>query len=120
MREHRPHRSALPAEVAARALRDGVRAGEFDAAAVEAVLSVAGHRAGKRAINPAGLSARELDVLLLVARGLTNRMVAEQLGITPKTVGNFVERIYAKIGVSSRAEAALFAMQHGLVPPVDL
>jgi HD-GYP domain-containing protein (c-di-GMP phosphodiesterase class II) len=120
MREDRPHRPARSAAEATRILRDGVRAGELDAAAVDAVLTAAGQRTGKRPTNPAGLSVREVDVLVLVARGLTNRAVAQQLGISPKTVGNFVERIYAKAGVSSRAEAALFAMQHGLVPPVDL
>jgi DNA-binding CsgD family transcriptional regulator len=55
-------------------------------------------------------------VLVLAARGRTTRALAHTLGISPKTVGNHLERIYTKIGVSSRAEAAMFAMQHGLVP----
>jgi DNA-binding NarL/FixJ family response regulator len=54
-------------------------------------------------------------VLGLVARGLTNRQVAERLGSSPKTVGNQVGAVYAKLGVSTRAAAALFAAEHGLL-----
>ena len=55
-------------------------------------------------------------MLILLARGLSNRQIAERLVITPKTAGNHVEHIYAKIGTSSRAGAAMFAVQHGLLP----
>jgi len=55
-------------------------------------------------------------VLILLARGLSNRQIAERLVITPKTAGNHVEHIYVKIGASSRAAAAMFAVQHGLLP----
>ena len=64
----------------------------------------------------AGLTAREVEVLILLARGMSNKRIAEHLVITPKTAGNHVEHIYAKIGASSRAGAALFAVQHGLLP----
>ena len=64
----------------------------------------------------AGLTAREVEVLILLARGLSNKQVAQQLVITPKTAGNHIEHIYAKIGASSRAAAAMFAVQHGLLP----
>jgi DNA-binding NarL/FixJ family response regulator len=47
---------------------------------------------------------------------LSNRQIAERLVIAPKTVGNHIEHIYAKIDASSRATASLFAMQHGLIP----
>jgi DNA-binding CsgD family transcriptional regulator len=63
----------------------------------------------------AGLTPREIEVLVLAARGATTRAVGTALHISPKTAGNHIERIYEKIGVSSRAEAAMFAMQHGLV-----
>jgi DNA-binding NarL/FixJ family response regulator len=53
-------------------------------------------------------------VLRLAARGLTNRDIAAVLVISPKTVGNHIERIYMKIGASNRAMASLFAMKHGL------
>ena len=75
----------------------------------------AGHRVGHRRAWPAGLTAREVEVLRLVARGLSNREIAEHLVITPKTAGNHVEHVYTKIGVSNRARASLFAMQHGLM-----
>ena len=55
-------------------------------------------------------------MLRLVARGLSNKQIAERLVISPKTVGNHVEHIYAKIGASNRAAASLFAMRHGLLP----
>ena len=66
--------------------------------------------------GPAGLTAREVDVLVLVARGSTNKEVAERLVISRKTVANHVEHIYSKIDASNRAAAGLFAMQHGLLP----
>ena len=65
--------------------------------------------------RPGGLTARELEVLLLVARGASSREVARQLVIADKTVRNHIERIYSKLGVSTRAEASLYAMRHGLV-----
>jgi DNA-binding NarL/FixJ family response regulator len=65
--------------------------------------------------RPAGLSDREVEVLRLLARGSTNRQVGSRLGISTKTVGRHVEHIYAKSGVSSRAAAALFAAEHGLL-----
>ena len=68
----------------------------------------------------AGLTAREVEVLILLARGLSNKQIAERLVITPKTAGNHVEHIYAKIGASSRAAAAMFAVQHGLLPEEKL
>jgi DNA-binding NarL/FixJ family response regulator len=56
-----------------------------------------------------------VEVLRLIARGKTNREVAKVLVVSPKTVGRHVENVYAKIDVSSRAAAALFAMEHGLL-----
>jgi len=116
MREPRPYRDALGAERAAAELRADAKAGRLDGEAVEAVLGAAGHRVRRRHEGPAGLTAREVEVLRLLARGLSNRAIAERLTIAPKTVGNHVEHIYAKIGASTRAAAALFALQHGLLP----
>jgi HD-GYP domain-containing protein (c-di-GMP phosphodiesterase class II) len=116
MREPRPHRPARPADDAARELRAEVRSGRLDGDAAEAVLSAAGHRAGRRAGSVAGLTAREVEVLRLAARGLSTRQIAQRLVMSPKTAGNHIEHIYAKIGVDSRAAASLFAVQHGLLP----
>jgi DNA-binding NarL/FixJ family response regulator len=80
------------------------------------VLVAAGHRVVRRIEGPAGLTAREVEVLRLVASGLTNKEIATRLVITTKTAGNHVEHIYTKIGTSNRASASLFAMQHGLLP----
>ena len=116
MREARPYRAALPADAAASELRAEVKAGRMDADAVEAVLSAAGHRVIRRREHPAGLTAREVDVLRLAAQGLSSKQIAERLVISPKTARNHIEHIYVKIGASSRAAASLFAMQHGLLP----
>jgi DNA-binding NarL/FixJ family response regulator len=61
------------------------------------------------------LTDREKEVLALLARGLSNKEIAQRLVISPKTVANHVEHIYSKIGVSSRAAATLYATQHGLM-----
>jgi DNA-binding NarL/FixJ family response regulator len=67
---------------------------------------------------PRGLTAREIEVLRLIARGLTKKEVAKALVIAPKTADAHVQHIYAKLGVSTRAGAALFAMEHGLLDPL--
>jgi HD-GYP domain-containing protein (c-di-GMP phosphodiesterase class II) len=116
MREPRPHRSPRSADEAAAALRADVKAGRRDAEAVEAVLGAAGHRVARRREGPAGLTAREVEVLRLLAQGMSSKEAAQRLVISPKTIANHVEHIYAKIGASNRATASLFAMQHGLLP----
>ena len=117
MTEERPHRPPLPASDAASQLLDDVDRGRFTRPEVDAVLTAAG-QATRPAIvaRPAGLTEREVDVLRLIARGRSNKQVAARLGISPKTVGNHVEHIYAKAGVTTRAGATLFAMEHGLLP----
>jgi DNA-binding NarL/FixJ family response regulator len=116
MREPRPYRSALSAEAAAAELRADVSGGRLDAEAVEAVLAAAGHRVVRRRAGPSGLTPREVEVLRLLARGHSNKAIAERLVISPKTVANHIEHIYLKIGASNRARASLFAVQHGLLP----
>jgi HD-GYP domain-containing protein (c-di-GMP phosphodiesterase class II) len=115
MTEPRPHRPALDDGEAAAAIRQAVRGGRLDGAAVHAVLRAAGHRAPSRQDGPAGLTRREVDVLRLLARGLANKEIARRLGVSPKTISNHVEHIYTKIDVGSRAAATLYATQHGLV-----
>lgn len=116
MREDRPHRLQYSSQDAATLLRSEARRGRLDAGAVEAVLGVAGHRVLLRREGPAGLTSREVEILRLVARGLSNREIALRLTISAKTVGNHIEHIYTKIGGSSRAAASVFAVQHGLLP----
>jgi DNA-binding NarL/FixJ family response regulator len=116
MTQARPHRVPMTDSDAARELRRNVDEGRLDPVATDAVLESAGHPASRsRAGGPAGLTARESDVLGLLAQGMPNKGIARQLGISPKTVGNHVEHIYTKLGVSNRAAAAMRAMQHGLV-----
>jgi len=123
MTEPRGHRPALTAKQAASELRAEVRDGRLDAEAVDAVLGAAGQPRAARRAGPAGLTPREIEVLLLIARGGSTRQVARELGITPKTAETHIERIYAKTGATTRSTATLFALQQGLLgtlEPLDL
>jgi HD-GYP domain-containing protein (c-di-GMP phosphodiesterase class II) len=114
--EPRPNREAQPPEAVAQKMRQEVRAGQLDGDAVTAVLSAAGHHTTPaRRDRIAGLSEREIEVLRLIARGLSNRQMAQQLSISEKTVGTHIMHIYEKIGCSTRSVATLFAMQHNLI-----
>lgn len=116
MTSDRPHRPALSREAAVEELEAEVVRGRLDGDAVHAVLTAAGHSTpGRRRTWPAGLSEREVEVLRLIARGHSNREVARDLSISPKTAGHHIEHIYTKIGVSTRAAAAMFAMEHDLL-----
>ena len=115
MTSDRPHRGALTPDDAAAELRAMARAGRLDAEAVERVLAAAGHRRAARPPLPAGLTAREIEVLRLLALGLSTRKIADRLVITPKTADHHIQHIYTKIGVSTRGAAALFAIEHGVL-----
>jgi HD-GYP domain-containing protein (c-di-GMP phosphodiesterase class II)/DNA-binding CsgD family transcriptional regulator len=147
MGEPRPHRRALTAGAAASELSREAEAGRLEPDAVHAVLAAAGQArpgpaaagrppqgpqpagsgpAGRRPTGPAGyrpvprpagLSERECEVLGLLARGLATKQVARRLGISPKTCDHHIQRLYGKAGVSTRAGATLFALEHGLVRP---
>jgi HD-GYP domain-containing protein (c-di-GMP phosphodiesterase class II) len=116
MTHDRPHRAALTPEDARAELGRMVRAGALEKRAVDAVLEAAG-AAPLRVPqgHPAGLTEREVEVLRLLAQGRTNREIARALVITEKTAGHHIEHIYAKLGVTTRVGAALFAMRHDLV-----
>jgi HD-GYP domain-containing protein (c-di-GMP phosphodiesterase class II) len=112
----RPHRPAFELREAIEVLEDETGSGRLDPASVDVVIEAAGGAGRAHApANPGGLTHREVEVLRLVARGGTNKAIGEQLFISPKTVGRHVENIYAKIGVSTRAGAALYAMEHRLL-----
>jgi HD-GYP domain-containing protein (c-di-GMP phosphodiesterase class II) len=114
-REDRAHRTALAPAQARTLLLDEASAGRLDPDAVNAVLSAAGHQTPRRTTAAAGLSAREIEVLGLLVRGLSNKQIAAELTLSTRTVGSHIEHIYTKIGVSARGAAAMFAMRHGLV-----
>ena len=113
--EPRPHRAAVTREQAAEEMRVEVRAGRLDGDAVAAVLGSEGRRSSRHREWPAGLTGHEVEILQLVARGLSNRQIASELTISPKTANAHVEHIYTKLGVNSRALASLFAAKHGLI-----
>lgn len=113
--EARPHRPALDPVQRTEVLRAEVAAGRLDGEAVNAVLTASGHRVRRRPALPAGLTAREVEVLVMVASGLPNKQVAQRLNVSARTVGSHLEHAYAKIGVSTRGAAAMYVMRHGLV-----
>jgi HD-GYP domain-containing protein (c-di-GMP phosphodiesterase class II) len=112
--EPRPHRASLTADNAAAHLRSEAKAGRLDPDCVAAVLAAAGHRPGVIE-RPGGLTDRESQTLALLARGMATKQIARTMGVTPKTADHYIQRVYAKIGISTRAAAAVYAMQHGLV-----
>lgn len=117
--EDRPHRPAVSAEVAARRLRSLAQEGKLCAEGVAAVLTAAGQapRRASAASTPAGLTAREMQVLRLIAAGRTAKETARHLRISPKTADNHIQNLYSQIGVSTRAGASLFAVERRLVAP---
>ena len=118
--EPRSHRPALDPRDAANRLRQEARAGRVDAESVEAVLAAGGHRVSRRTSSSAGLTAREVEVLRLVAQGKSNREIAAELFIAEKTARNHIERVYTKLGVNNRTQASLAAIDRGLAAsPVD-
>ncbi|KUI48642.1 LuxR family transcriptional regulator [Mycobacterium sp. GA-1199] len=112
--EPRPYREALGPAGAARRLRQRVSEGQLDSAAADAVLHASGHASGRRQAGPDGLTVREVEVLRLVAQGASNKDIAAKLVLSEKTVRNHVEHVYAKIGVSNRIGASMYALEHGL------
>jgi HD-GYP domain-containing protein (c-di-GMP phosphodiesterase class II) len=107
-RPHRPQRTIAEAASTVRGLG-------IDAAAVRVVLEVHGKTPPRREEHAAGLSDREVEVLRLLARGLTKREVGSSLHVSPATVHTHTMHIYDKIGARSRAALALFGMEHGLL-----
>lgn len=113
--EPRPHREAMTPEHAA----DTVRATsprQLDPEALDAVLGSIGHPTIRAPQPwPAGLTDRQVEVLRLLATGLSNKQIARRLHLSPRTAEHHVQDIYTRLGVSSRAPAALFAMEHNLL-----
>jgi DNA-binding NarL/FixJ family response regulator len=115
--EARPHRAALSHIEAASYLRSEAGSGRLDPTAVDAVLIAAGQPSTRK--DEQRLTPREVEILVQVARGGTMREIARALSIAPKTVDGHLQRIYPKIGASTRAGATLYAMQHGLLSPLQ-
>jgi len=110
----RPHRAAhAPVEAAAELTR--LAEGRLDLDAVRTVLQAAGQPKPPPRGTPSGLSEREIEVLRLMTQGLSNREIGGRLFISGRTAEHHVQHIYTKIGASTRAAAAMFAMHHNLV-----
>ncbi len=116
--EPRPHRVAYSLEQAADILQTEVASHKLDSNAVHAVLSAAGVHSNHpepTKLWSNGLTSREVEVIRLIARGHSTKQIAALLVVSPKTVDNQTQSIYAKLGISSRAAAALFAVEHHLL-----
>lgn len=111
----RPYRAALEPAAAAAVLEQEVANGRLDSEAVAAVLSAAGHTKKARPAWPDGLTDREIEVLRLISRGASQKDVGKALVISHRTAAHHIQHIYDKIGVSTRAAAAMYAMEHELL-----
>jgi len=116
----RADRPAFSANDAAAELRRVASEGALEQRAANAVLVAAGHGepiapTSRRKPQPGGLSRREIEVLRLAAKGFTTRQIADRLFISPKTADHHIQHVYNKIGVSTRAAAALWAIQYDVV-----
>jgi HD-GYP domain-containing protein (c-di-GMP phosphodiesterase class II)/DNA-binding CsgD family transcriptional regulator len=118
MVEPRPHRPSLTPDAAARELMADAGGGRLDPDAAAAVVEAAGLPRPARPW-PCDLTDREVDVLRLAVRGLSNQGIAEALVISPRTVQHHLAHVYEKTGRRTRAGAAVFAIEHGLVPPAQ-
>jgi HD-GYP domain-containing protein (c-di-GMP phosphodiesterase class II) len=114
MTESRPHRERLEPERAAAELASEARVGRLDPDAVTAIIEAAG-QPPPRLARPGGLTAREVEAVAMLARGMQTKQIARALGISVKTADRHLQHAYRKMGVSTRAAATLFAMEHGLV-----
>lgn len=116
LREDRAHRKAFDPDGARRVLLDAAARRLLCPDAVASVLNAAGHPTTHAAAGRGGdaLSPREADVLRLMVRGLSNKHIARQLAISPRTVQHHTIHIFEKTGMKSRAGAALWAVEHGL------
>jgi HD-GYP domain-containing protein (c-di-GMP phosphodiesterase class II) len=112
--EPRPYRAALSPREATRVLATEAEEGSLDPDVVLAVVEAADQETPSIR-RPAGLTGREVEVLGLLARGRATKQIASTLGISTKTADRHIQNIYGKIGVSSRAAAALYAAESGLV-----
>jgi DNA-binding CsgD family transcriptional regulator len=100
--QDRPHRPGLAPEAAAAALAEQAQVGRLDTECVRAVVEAAGQPPPSvRTRWPAGLSDREVEVLRLVAHGLSNWAIAGRLYVSPRTAEHHVQHIYTKIGAST-------------------
>jgi DNA-binding CsgD family transcriptional regulator len=118
--EPRPGRPPRTVKEAAAELRAEARAGRLDPDAADAVLAAVGIGGRRRMAGPGGLTPREIEVLVLIARGAATSDVATRLGVSRKTAATHIERIYAKTGATSRSGATLFALRNGLLDPLDV
>lgn len=110
----RAHRPAVTPAAAAATLQEEAARGGLDRDAVAAVVEAAG-LPRPRAAHPAGLSEREVEVVRLAAKGLSNKEIAARLVISERTVGHHLAHVFDKTGRRTRAGVAVFAVEHGLL-----
>lgn len=112
--EDRAHRRARSVDAAVSAVRDEARRNRLDGDCVEAVARAIGSR-GRPPKTLPGLTAREVEVLRLLARAGAEKEIARELEVSQRTAHHHIEHVYAKLGVSTRAAAVLQAIARGLL-----
>lgn len=116
LREARPYRAAHTQAAARELLHAAVKAGQLDAECVAAIELAQGLEPKRSGAAPSvELTAREHEVLVQLARGQTNKQIASQLGISDRTVQHHTINLYGKLGVDTRAAAAVLAARFGWV-----
>jgi HD-GYP domain-containing protein (c-di-GMP phosphodiesterase class II) len=115
MTSMRPYRAAVDPSAAAGVMEQEVSEGKLDGQAVTAVLAAAGHARKARSAWPDSLTDREIEVLRLISRGASQKDVGKALVISHRTAAHHIQHIYDKIGISTRAAAAMYAMEHDLL-----
>lgn len=100
-------------EVLAKAIREVAQGREWISHQVAHILLKSMRQDGESRLSQ--LTPREMDVLILMARGMRNSDIAEKLILTKQTVKNYTRKVYNKLGVDTRVEAVLYAIKHGLV-----
>lgn len=109
-----PTQPAISEDEAAEGLLRQVHGGLLPHQETRIVLDCVGQRKRAAKVWPSGMTQREAEVLRELARGKTNKEIAQILNVSPKTVDNHLQNLYPKIGAESRTAAALYAMQNGL------
>jgi DNA-binding CsgD family transcriptional regulator len=113
-----PDHEALDPEQALAELQSdtgGLWRGALDALATELGAGSIRRPSRRQAAQPAGLTEREVEILRMLARGMSRRQIADELVISRHTVRHHLEHIYSKVGVGTRVAAALFAAEHDLI-----
>jgi two-component system invasion response regulator UvrY len=101
------------------AIRAVMRGQHYISIDVARKLTLASFRSGGESSPLASLSAREMQIMLMITRGQANQAISDALFLSPKTVSTYRHRLYEKLGVTNDVELTHLAMRHGLIDQVQ-